>query len=224
MDGVLVDTPELMTQAYNTVLKEYGVQLSVEDRKKTSGMPLVDQLHRWQADLHTKEPIDAEDFIKRSTAIKKELFKSLKPNNTLIKFLENARENGILLAVGTSNTRDNAEHLLTLVKIRKYMYAIVTEEDTQKPKPDPDVFLKAAEKLNVDPKKCVVFEDATKGLEAATRAKMKTVALLTKYGSKEDFEGRANIIISNFSEISLQKIDNLFDTRQIPDKKIRRQC
>lgn len=80
--------------------------------------------------------------------------------------------------------------------------------DVTNHKPFPDVFLKAAEKLGMETHKCVVFEDAPAGIEAARRAGMKCVGVLTKYLEKEDIRD-VDIMINNFTEIDYPAIADL---------------
>jgi beta-phosphoglucomutase-like phosphatase (HAD superfamily) len=79
------------------------------------------------------------------------------------------------------------------LNIRHYFSAIVSADDVVESKPHPEVFLKAAYLLGVDPSACVVFEDAPKGVEAAARAGMKSVAITTLHAEHE-FKGLDNIL------------------------------
>ena len=89
------------------------------------------------------------------------------------------RVRGIPCVVGSSTHRENIELSLGLLKLGAAFAALVTAEDVSHGKPDPEVFLCAAQKIGMAPERCVVFEDALVGIEAAHRAGMRVVAVAT---------------------------------------------
>jgi beta-phosphoglucomutase family hydrolase len=94
-------------------------------------------------------------------------------------FVTEADARGIQLAVATSAPPLNIVFTLDELDLRRHFHAVVGAADVKHGKPHPDVFLKAAEKLGVDPSECIVFEDAPMGVEAARRAGMRAVAITT---------------------------------------------
>ena len=96
-----------------------------------------------------------------------------------IEFLETAKALGIKMAIATAAPIANMEFVLDGLDLRRFFDAITTAADVSHGKPNPEVFLKSAEKLNVEPKNCLVFEDAINGFEAANRAGMKSVGIAT---------------------------------------------
>jgi beta-phosphoglucomutase-like phosphatase (HAD superfamily) len=89
------------------------------------------------------------------------------------------------MAVATAAPIGNVEFILDGLDIRKYFQAVTTAADITNGKPDPEIFLTSAEKLDVDPANCIVFEDAINGFEAAKRAKMVAIGITT-VNSAED--------------------------------------
>lgn len=108
-------------------------------------------------------------------------------------FLDRAREMGIPMAIGTAAIPFNVDFAVDNLHIREYFQSIVTANDVVRSKPDPEVFLKAAEKLGIEPADCIVFEDAPKGVEAAANAGMKAVVITTMH-TREEFGAYDNII------------------------------
>lgn len=108
-------------------------------------------------------------------------------------FLDAAKAQGILMGIGTAAIPFNVDFALDNLHIRNYFGSIITANDVIKSKPDPEVFLKAAKELGVDPASCIVFEDAPKGVEAAANAGMKAVVLTTMH-TIEEFSAYNNII------------------------------
>ena len=208
MDGVLVNSMESILEAYNKALKNHGITVSGKDVKHYNGLSIFDTIDVWKKKY--KIEINIEDFIEEVNKIEAELLKkNHKPNIELIKFIKDLRKNKIALAVGSSSTRSRINRIIKLAKLEKYFSVIVGAEDVKNHKPDPDIFLKAVEKLNSTPEKCVVIEDAPLGIEAAKRANMKSIALLTPYHTKTQFK-QADLIVRNFSELSFSKIKTLF--------------
>ncbi|MFA6064314.1 MAG: HAD family phosphatase [archaeon] len=212
MDGVLVNSPPFITKSFGVLLKEYGVVLTPEQRKKSVGMSLRDQLKEWEKEFSLPK-IDPLEFSKKSFKIELSLMENeLRPNKTITSLISCAKQKGVKIAVATSSTKERAKRILDLIKVSKYLDALVTAEDVALHKPNPDLFLKAAELVGAKPSECVVFEDAKNGIEAANRAEMKSIALLTELTAPKDFEGTADLIIKDFSEVNLKLLEELVNT------------
>lgn len=108
-------------------------------------------------------------------------------------FLERAYQAGIPMAIGSAAIMANIDFVLDNLNIRHYFKAIVSADDVNHSKPDPESFLKPAELLGIKPEDCIVFEDVPKGAEAAKNAGMKAVILTTTHPA-EDFDNLNNIL------------------------------
>lgn len=100
--------------------------------------------------------------------------------------------------------------MLELVGVFHQLDAFVTCEDVAKSKPEPDIFLKAAEIVNIEPNDCIVIEDAVNGIQAAQAAGMKTAGKITKHHTQEELN-IADITFEDFSEISLKDLKKVFE-------------
>jgi beta-phosphoglucomutase len=120
----------------------------------------------------------------------------------LMSFMEGACAKGIKIAIGSAANSFNIDFVLDTLAIRHYFGAIVGSLDVVKSKPHPQTYLMAAERLNVRPSDCIVFEDAPKGVEAAQNAGMKAVVLTTTH-PKEDFNKYNNILrfVQNYNDL-----------------------
>lgn len=118
-----------------------------------------------------------------------------------------ARAAGIRLAVGTAAPPSNVDFTLDGLGVRDLFATVVGAADVQRGKPEPDVFLLAAERCGADPAHCIVFEDAPLGVEAARRAGMRCVVLTTTLPA-EAFSAFDNVICiaRDFSEIDINKL------------------
>ena len=111
----------------------------------------------------------------------------------LRELLGKALEKKIPMAIGSAAIPFNIDFVLDNLDIRKYFSAIISADDVAISKPDPETFLKAAERMQTEPSGCLVFEDAPKGVEAAARAGMKSVVLTTMH-NRNDFPFPNNIL------------------------------
>jgi beta-phosphoglucomutase family hydrolase len=111
----------------------------------------------------------------------------------LPQFLENARQQGIPMAIGSAAINFNIDFVLDNLHIRHYFKTIVSAESVRLSKPHPETYLMAASLLDVPPSSCIVFEDAPKGVEAAANAGMQSVVLTTMH-AREEFAAYKNII------------------------------
>ncbi|MDP4285297.1 MAG: HAD family phosphatase [Bacteroidota bacterium] len=118
---------------------------------------------------------------------------NLKLINGLQGFLENAEQEGILMAIGSAAIPFNIDFVLENLNLRHFFKAIVSSDEVVTSKPDPETFIKCAHHLGFGPEDCIVFEDAPKGVEAAQNAGMQTVVLTTMH-SREEFTNYHNII------------------------------
>jgi len=147
---------------------------------------------------------DLAVFEARKGSLFRRLCRShLKPIAGLMEFLAESRWLGIPMAMATAAGKANREFVLNGLGIAPHFHAVIGPEDLRNGKPHPEIFLKAADTLRVDPARCVVFEDAISGIEAAGRAGMKAVALATSLAA-EEFQTHPAVICIARDYTSLQ--------------------
>jgi beta-phosphoglucomutase family hydrolase len=178
MDGTLVDNMQFHTEAWGKMLAENGVEMNAHDfLVKTAGKTNREILPTVFGEI-SDERID--ELGTRKETLYQELFL---PHREVVKgvveFLEEAQKIGIKMAVSTAAPLMNVEFILDGLDLRQYFQAIVTAADVKEGKPNPEIFLKSAEKLGVEPQNCIVFEDAIGGFEAAHRAGMQSIGIAT---------------------------------------------
>lgn len=113
-----------------------------------------------------------------------------------------------LLALASSNNRKIVDSIMDRFDLSKYIKVSISGEDVLKGKPNPEIFLKAAKKLDVKPSNCVVIEDAFAGVQAAKAAGMKCIGYKNLNSGKQDLSD-ADLIVESFSELSLDCIKKL---------------
>jgi beta-phosphoglucomutase family hydrolase len=193
MDGTMFDNMPYHLQAWEKIMAELGSSLQ--------GQQLFKQLYGKNTEVLERifgPERFTEEEMKKISIRKDAYFREIYgPHLKLIKglqhFLTRSFEENILLGIGTGGLSENIDFGLEKTKTRHLFSAIVSEADVENSKPDPETFLKTAALLKVDPSACMVFEDVPKGIEAAQRAGMKAVALLTSHQAST-FSSFKNVI------------------------------
>jgi len=178
MDGTLVDNMHFHTEAWGKMLAENGVEMNAHDfLVKTAGKTNREILPTVFGAISDEK---IAELGERKETLYHELFlphrKALKG---AIEFLEEAQSLGVKMAVATAAPIVNVEFILDGLDLRRFFDAITTAADITNGKPDPEIFLKSAEKLGVEPQNCLVFEDAVGGFEAAHAAGMQSIGIAT---------------------------------------------
>ena len=188
LDGVIVDTAHYHFLAWRRLAKELGVDLSEKDNEKLKGISRMQSL---QIILDMgKVVIDKEkkeSLADRKNVWFREFIEAMKPNEIFpgVKELIVAmRKKGIKVALASSSK--NAPRVVALLGIGNLFDALVDGSMIIDTKPDPEIFMLTAQKLNIAPKDCVVFEDAEAGVEAAIRAGMKCIGVGSENLNKAD--------------------------------------
>lgn len=195
LDGVLVSTDEMHFQAWSRLAEEIGITtFTKEDNIRQRGVSRMASLEivlEKSDKIYTDE--EKAEFADRKNGYYCEMLKELTPTDVLdgaVDFLKFLKNNNIKTAVGSASK--NAPVILERTGLMQYLDAISCGLDVTKSKPDPEVFLKAAEKLGVDPKDCLVVEDAHAGVMAAKNGNMHALAVGAAYGDAEaDFSAKS---------------------------------
>jgi beta-phosphoglucomutase family hydrolase len=181
LDGTLIDSSNLHWEAWQKVMEAENITLTYEQYVADFGKRNDEILRgRLGADL-------SDEFIARVSLAKEEVYRGLIRTKGLEllpgarHWLERFKAEGWLQALATSAPRGNIDAVFAALGIGEYFDAAISSEEVRAGKPEPDVFLTAAAKMGVAPRDCVVIEDAPAGIEAARRAGMKSVGVLTTH-------------------------------------------
>lgn len=179
LDGVIVSTDDCHFRAWKRMADEEGIYFDrgINNRLRgVSRMASLDiVLERAKREYSEREK---QELAERKNEYYKELICELTPDDILpgvMDKLENLKENGIKIAIGSSSK--NTPIILKQIGLDGYFDAVSDGNNITHSKPDPEVFLKAAEMLNIPPEDCMIVEDADAGIEAGKRAGMKTLAV-----------------------------------------------
>jgi beta-phosphoglucomutase len=210
VDGTLVDTAELHFQAWLEVCREHGRDFSRAEFAATFGRRNPEIIRQLFGDRFSEAEISALGERKE------ELYRAAARRGVgllpgVAALMEGLSREGFRQAVGSSAPHANLELILELTGIGRYLGAVVGAEDTTRGKPDPQVFLVAAGKLGVEPARCVVFEDAPAGVEAARAGGMRCVAVrFVPHHSEESLrQAGADLVVGSLEEVSPAEIARL---------------
>jgi HAD superfamily hydrolase (TIGR01509 family) len=206
MDGVLIDSVLFHWQAMNQVLGKYNIHIDDDQLHNFIGQSVVLQLQQISEKFHT--PLDITQIVEELKPIKDELQKGIQPKEGVEQLLQLLHDNSVPIAIGTSSTTEDTKRKLTDAGILHNFETLVTHDDVVNHKPNPAVYLAAAENLNIPPSQCVVIEDAPSGIQAAKRAGMKCIAVLAPYTTADDLR-EADLIVHSLLEVDLKKVSNL---------------
>lgn len=186
MDGTLVDSGQLHEQAWIATLQQYGIPLDRTLMRSLAGVPTqaTIELLIEKFNIQTQASV-AEIHHCKEQHVKDTMQLLVKPTALIdiVKRYHNKKP----MAVGTGANTKEAQAILALCGLDIYFDVVVGADQVLNPKPAPDVFLRCAELLKVDPQKCVVFEDAALGLQAATRAGMVAVDVLAAHNISNNY-------------------------------------
>lgn len=206
-DGVVIDSSAKHERSWELLSAEIGKPLPPGHFKKGFGRKnqiIIPELLNWAQD---------PGEIQRLADRKEELYRDLvRADGVTVlpgarDLLSALREAGVPRAIGSSTPRANLEAIFASTGLDAFFDAIVSAEDVVHGKPAPDVFLKAASLLGFAPARCVVFEDALFGIEAAHRAGMKVVAVATT--NPLELLGHADRAVLSLEEISVAGLRSL---------------
>lgn len=207
LDGVLIDTGELHHQAWKDTAVREGFDMTDEFFSRTFGMQnhqvipmLIEGVERAEVDRISEEK---EARFRELAAKGICLLEGAEP------LLHALRKQGYRTAVGSSTLRKNLDMVMTHTGAGHLFDALVWGEDVERSKPAPDTFLRAAEKLDLDPVRCVVLEDAAAGVEAGKTAGMAVIGVTGTRTREELSRAGANLVVDSLAEVDVAMIESL---------------
>lgn len=200
MDGTMADNSALHIEAFRLFFQRHGCKEPFSEewfaRRNEDILkhyiPQECEKYGWVALSDEKEVIYRETF--------KDV---IKPVDGLLPLLEQAVSEGMKCCVGSSAPRQNVEFHLDVLGVRQFMSDWLCMEDVKIGKPDPDVYLKCCSRIDCDPSECIVFEDATAGVEAGLRAGCKVVGIANWNDPRKLVDAGAHLVVKNFTELTL---------------------
>lgn len=201
MDGVLVDTARPHFESWLAVARRRGVHITWEQFHDTFGRPNRDIIPvLFGPHVSAREIQELDDS--KEAAFRDIVRHRIEPLPGAVELIEDLRRHGFRLAVGSSAPPENIRLVLEALGVSDRFRAVICAKDVARGKPAPDVFLKAAEAVGLEPRRCLVIEDAPAGVQAAHAAGMRCLALTTTRPAEDLKE--ADRVVSSLTQFSAQ--------------------
>ena len=203
LDGVVVDTARYHYLAWKKIADDLGFSFSLHDNERLKGVSRMESLDilleigKIKVDLKTKEELAATKNSLYVSYIQKMTPDEILPG--VIRFLDELHNSGMLIALGSASK--NAMSILDKINISQKFDAIIDGNKVSKAKPDPEVFLKGAIELGINPQYCLVFEDAQAGIDAARNGGMHIIGI----GQPENLTN-AEFVIPGFETMNMDQL------------------
>ena len=204
MDGVICHTNPHHVVAFEKFFDKYKIPYTNEEFEEH----MYGKHNSYIMTHFFKRPIQGEELTKLEDE-KEGMFREIYKDKVetiphYMQFLEELKSRGFKTAVATSAPRANLDLIANFLKLDQKMDSMMSSEDVTFHKPNPEVYLKSAERVGVSPSDCVVFEDSFSGVTAGLNAGMKVVGVLSTH-SKEELPP-CDFYINDYSEVNVDKI------------------
>ena len=212
MDGVICHTNPHHAKAFETFFNKYQIPHSEQEFEEH----MYGKHNGYIMTHFFKRPITGEELIRLEDE-KEGMFREVYKDKVetiphYLDFLSELKSRGFKTAVATSAPRANLDLIANVLKLDEKMDSMMSSEDVKQHKPNPEVYLKSAERVGVSPSDCVVFEDSFSGVTAGLNAGMKVVGVLSTH-TKEQLPP-CDFYINDYSEVSVDKIKELLNSNK----------
>jgi HAD superfamily hydrolase (TIGR01509 family) len=208
MDGVLIDSHPIHKRAWKKFFDSLGLIVSdgeldfvLDGRKKE------DILRHFLGDLPDSQ---IKEFGHQKEMLFREEALSINPVDGALEFLDELTNAGIEVALASCGSKTRVNYILRQLNIHDRFAAIITADDVQCGKPDPDIFRKAADRLGSPYENLLVCEDAISGVQAAKAAGIRCLGIADHARAEELLEAGADHVVPNFASTSLPQLQQLF--------------
>lgn len=199
MDGVIVNNHEYHFKAWMDFADRYGFELNEEIYKEQFNGKTNRDLFRMIFDDPTDEEI--ETYTEEKESLYRELYyDDLAVHVGLLDFLSALKRARIKIALATSAPTENVDWVLDNLQLRPWFDVIVDGTEVENGKPDPEIYRTVCDRLEIDPKFCLVFEDSLAGLESGKEAGCMIVGVATSHEQWE-LEGHTDHVLHDFTEV-----------------------
>jgi HAD superfamily hydrolase (TIGR01509 family) len=207
-DGVIVDSHPVHNRAWRKLLESVGRTASEEELQFVlDGRKREDILRHFLGDLESEVIIEyghrKEQFFRDEAA-------AVQTIAGLLGFLEDLADSHVASAIASSGSKTRVNFLLDRLSLKKHFRVVITGDEVEHGKPDPAIFIKAAQDLQLDPLELIAFEDALSGVQAARSAGMMCVGIARPDGASALLNAGAYDVFPDFRSLSYSKLERLF--------------
>lgn len=209
MDGVIINSEPIHQECERNIFRMFGITISEEVHNALAGTT-DETLWTRIASLY-ELPINISEVIQLKRSLYMECLRreaSIKPIPYVSQLIAGLYKNNFSLVLASSSPHEQIDHILNNFDLKRFFNSTISGEDVKEGKPHPEIFLKAAESVGVDPSLCVVIEDSHNGVTAAKSANMKCIGFVNPNSGNQDLS-KANILINSFKDLSVNSIIEL---------------
>lgn len=200
MDGVLFDTEKVYLDVWTKVFENHGYKMTKEIYCKVIATGRENVKKVFKEEFGEKLPIE-KMYKEKDAALAKELEKKIPIKDGAYELLKYLKKEKYKLALATSASKERMEKQLNQTNFKQVFDEVICRDDVNKTKPNPEIFLKAASKLNVNPKECIVIEDSTAGVKAAYKGNMTPIHVVDLKEPDEEIKRYSYKSFDNLYEI-----------------------
>lgn len=209
-DGVVINSAKLHEQSWELLANELGLNLPNDHFKAGFGKRneiIIPDILKWTLDRN-----EILDWGKRKEVLYRKLGRSkgIPILDGVRDLLRSLKHFGLPCAIGTSTEKENLELAFEQLNLASFFSGMICSEDVKQGKPNPEVFIKAAQIISQEPENCVVLEDSTHGIEAAKRGGMKALGLSTTRSAEELLDCGADLVVESPKFINISLLKSLF--------------
>ncbi|PRX32462.1 HAD superfamily hydrolase (TIGR01509 family)/HAD superfamily hydrolase (TIGR01549 family)/beta-phosphoglucomutase family hydrolase [Orenia metallireducens] len=209
MDGVIIDSEPIHYQVKQILFEKLGIEMSKEEYSAFIGSSSSEIWAALKEGYNLKESV--EDLLAKQNQILIESLKSREDKTVagIMNLLEELKKNDLKIALASSSPVKVIEVILDKLKIKEYFLETASGESFVKSKPDPEIFLYTADKLEVKSRECLVIEDSKNGVEAAKKAGMKCIGFKNPNSGDQNLS-KADLIVESIEVIDMETLTDLF--------------
>lgn len=209
MDGVIIDSEPMYTRAAILALEKHNIKVDMEYLQKFVGSTTIYMCQKLVEDFSL--PITPDELVKYNDEIKDKILmeEGHIPISFITELLRSLYDNNIRLIIASSSPSKDIEEVMDTLKIRQYFVGHVSGTMVAHPKPAPDIFLEAANRLGLEPSECLVIEDSFHGVTAAKAAGMTCIGFINPNSGMQDLS-KADMLVEGFDEIDFTFINKVY--------------
>lgn len=203
LDGTIVDSTAHYRATWAEFISEYGANEDAEQylqRSTRENLRMLLGQNATDTELEQQAKRHAESGNAKMRA------NGIVAHDGVLELIHALHEHGFKIALATAAEKSNAEWTLEQLEIRPLFDAVVVDQDVAYGKPAPDIYLKAIERLGVDPQHCAVMEDSSTGTRAAKAAGLRVIAVITTHSHRELEQAGADLIVERATALTADDV------------------
>lgn len=212
MDGVIIDSEPIYSEVDKKMFKELNININQGEIESYIGKNSFDMWTEISDKYSLKNSFTIQELIDNQRKLFVDALGNSKKLSTIdgvIDWMKHFKNNDVRMIIASSSPGDIINFVIERFQLKDFVEGYIDGDSVKKGKPNPEIFLRAAQKLNVKLEECIVIEDSHNGVKAAKSAGMKCLGFRNKNSGNQDIS-MADYIFSSYSRENLNRIMNLF--------------